>query len=399
MIRRRPAPDLPFQPGISRLLRQRARLLGRKRVALLTHPAAVDRAGRTTAGLLAATPGVRLAALFGPEHGYFGGAGAGEPVPSRMHPVWRIPVFSLYGPRRRPTPAMLRGVDVIVVDLQDIGVRCYTFVTTLRLVLEAAAECRIPVIVADRPVPLPRAVDGPLPEPRFAGFVAALNVPLVYGLTPGEAARWIRSDLRLPVDLHVAPLRGYRREGRRQPDWPPWVPPSPGILSWESAACYPATVFAEAFPAIDHGRRAGLPFQLLGAPWLAGRATAGKLNDLGLPGVRFHSHPYVADSPVFGRKLVDGLRLTVTDHDTFLPATTGVCLAAALQAQRGAWRFWRAGGARPEWFDRLYGTDAVRLALADGVAPLAIAARWRPALAAFAASRNRALLYSDGRSP
>jgi uncharacterized protein YbbC (DUF1343 family) len=382
--------DVSFQPGIVTLLRRQSRLLA-GRVGLLSHPAAVDARGASSAALLRERLGPRLTALFGPEHGFFGGAGAGVAVRTRHHSIWGIPAYSLYGEFRKPSRDMLRRVDTIVIDLQNLATRCYTYLSTLKLVMEAAAAAGKRVIVADRPTPLPCTVDGPVLDARFESFVAALRVPLAYGMTPGEAALWIRADQKLDLDLSVAPMLGYFRGPRRGAGWPSWIPPSPGIASWESAECYPATVFAEAFPALDRGRDAGLPFQVLGMPGIRGRDLAAALEGLAPPGIAFHPHSYsrVGDASV---RHVEGVRLTVVEPDRYRPALTSLCLVSALQEAAGK-RLWRTAGARPEWFDKLYGVAWVREALLDGEMPARIAARWERDCAAFAATRRAVLLY------
>lgn len=382
-------PRTAFAPGITTLLENHPRWLRNRRIALLSHPAAVDTLGCSSAQRLL-DRGVRLVSLMGPEHGFLGAALAGEKVRTLRHPVWKIPVHSLYGATRRPTPRMLADVDAVVFDLQDLGARMYTYGSTLRLLLEAAAEEKKTVIVADRPIPLPTQCDGPITEPPFESFVAAMPVAMVHSMTPGEAARWIKSHYRLDVDLKVAPMRGYRREPKRQSDWPPWIPPSPGIVSWESAQCYPALVFLEAFGAIDHGRSAGLSFQLLGADWIPGEELCRNLNARRLPGILFHPHVYSLPA---GR--MTGARLTVTDARIFEPIYTSLHIVTALQELRGAAALWQAPQARPEFFDKLYGTDRVRLALQRGESPEAIRSAWSPALASFRKARKDALLYPN----
>ena len=221
-----------FHVGLDVLLDEQADLLKGKRIGLVSHMAALDGRGMGSAERVMGERGCRLTALLGPEHGFLGCAGAGETLGNRRHPVLRVPIYSLYGETRRPTAAMLRNVDVLLFDMQDIGTRCYTYVATLRHVMEAAAEFGKGVLVADRPIPLPMVVDGPMPDAGLMSFVASIPAPMVYGMTPGETALWLRRRLGLDLDLHVAPMRGYRRENRRAPDWPPWVPPSPGIRSW-----------------------------------------------------------------------------------------------------------------------------------------------------------------------
>ena len=393
------APGIPmkaprFSPGIVDLLRRHLDWLDGRRGGLVSHLAAVDAVGATSAELLKGHPRIRLTALLGPEHGFFGIAGAGEQLGSTRHSDWRIPIFSLYGASRRPTSDMMAAFDVVVLDLQDLGARPYTYVATLRGVLEAAAECGTYVVVADRPVPLPRVVDGPMLEPDFGSFVGSIPAPMQYGMTPGETARWLRDELSLRVELRVAAMGGYRRQPGRDSDWPPWIPPSPGIRSWESARCYLATVFSEALPAIDVGRSSNLAFQLLGNPWMKGPQACEALNAARLPGVLFHPHPYSVTVGPFANRMLDGVRLTVTDPARFRPVLASVSIVSTLQSLLGRARLWKQPGTRPEFFDKLYGTSAVREALLDAEPPQAIARGWRKGSLRFRARRKAALLYA-----
>jgi uncharacterized protein YbbC (DUF1343 family) len=382
-----------FRPGICAVLARPERWLVRGRTGLVTHSAAVDGAGCPSAERLWEHSRVQLSAVFGPEHGFYGLGGAGAPCRDARHPLWHIPVHSLYGAVRKPTAAMLRDVDVLLFDLQDLGARCYTYASTLRLVLEAAAEFDKPVVVADRPIPLPRVADGPLVEPDCASFVSAVPVPLCYGMTPGETALWMKENLRLPVRLRVAPMAGYARQPGWGPDWPPWIPPSPAILSWESARCYPITVLFEGLPTLDHGRGTPMPFRLFGAPWMRASAVCEFLSEARLPGVAFHPHRYCAARPPHADQTLDGVRITVTDPSRVRPALTAITLINGLQRLYGRKRVWTIPAERAAFFDKLAGSRSVRAALLDGEAPRAIAARWAGPLAAFLKSRKPCLLY------
>jgi len=288
---------------------------------------------------------------------------------------------------------MMRRLEILVFDVQDLGARPYTYVSTLRLVLETAARYGKSVIVADRPVPLPRVLDGPTRDAAHQSFVALIPAPMAYGMTPGEAALWLRARLRLDLDLRVARMRGYRRESRRGRDWPPWIPPSPGIRSWEAGQCYLATVFSEALPAIDNGRQTPMAFQVLGAPWLQSKKVCAHLNALGLRGVTFHPHAYTAAIGPWQGRLLDGLRIVVTDPVRFRPVSVSVHIIASLQELYGSRRLWSSPGRRLEFFDRLYGSDAVRHELIAGESPEAIAGSWRNALSGFKSERREHLLY------
>jgi len=382
-----------FSTGIDVLLAQHRTCLRGRRVALLSHQAALCRDGATSAQRLHAELGAGLVALFGPEHGFLGQAGAGEATHTRRHPEWGIPVYSLYGACRKPTPGMLRRVEVVVCDLQDLGARCYTYLATLRNLLEAAAENGVRVIVTDRPIPLPRIVDGPMLEPAHASFVGPAELTMSTGMTPAESAQWLVRSLKLKVDLQVVPMQGWARDGRRGADWPEFVPPSPGIRTWESGMTYLATVFSEALPGIDCGRGTNLAFRTIGAPWLLAADFCTRMNGLGLPGVRFHSYYYVAGVPPYAGRELNGVRIVVTDPARFHPVTTSVYVLHMLTQLYGAARVWRHKGVRPPWFDQLYGTTRVRQALQKGVPPGEIVAEWREERRRFAASRRGVLLY------
>lgn len=385
----------PFSTGLETLLQEHSHWLDGRRIGLVSHAAAVDCEGRTSAERLHAAPGVQLMALFGPEHGFTGHAAAGELTPDGHHPLWNIPVYSLYGETRQPTPAMLEGIDTLVVEFQDLGARPYTYVSTLRLILETAAKAGIPVIIADRPVPLPRGADGPMLDPALESFVGFIPSPMQYGMTPGETARWLAATLALDIDLRVSPMRGYHRETVRQPGWPPWVPPSPRIRSWDAACLFTATVFGEALPALDYGSGSGLAFQVIGAPWLDAAKLANHPATASLPGLRPESIRYQAGSGLYANTELEGMKLVITDYRLFRPVTTAVTLLAAIRDTHTSAPLWSAPGTRPEWFDKLFGTDTVRRALHHGNSAADITASWNPGLREFMGTRAGFLLYDE----
>lgn len=314
------------------------------RVGLLSHQAALISTGETSAQACRRVFGANLKALLGPEHGYFGAAAAGEKTVSTIHPLWQIPVYSLYGEYRKPTAEMLRGLDVLVVDLQDLGVRCYTYLATLKLALEACAEVGLPCVVCDRPIPLPGLEDGPVAEPEHFSFVAPCALPLVYGRTPTQVAAW----LGLP---HIAaPMEGYTPSFERPADAPEFLPPSPAIRSWETAQIYPAMVFAEALPQLDIARSSAYAFRVLQAPWIEGERLADALNAHQLPGVRFYDFTM---APNLG-----GIRLHLTSLRGYRPWKVTCILLNTLQAFYGQSRLFSHPDARPEWMTKLCGTEA-----------------------------------------
>lgn len=383
----------PWQPGIAHLLAtQRSRLLGR-RIGLVSHAAAVDEHGHTSAARLHAEPGVTLAALFGPEHGFAGQAAAGEQTPDGLHPLWKIPIHSLYGQRRRPHPDTFRQLDLLLIDLQDLGARPYTYVSTLRACLEVAAETHRPVIVADRPIPLPQTIDGPLLDPAYASFVGAIPAPMLYGMTPGETARWLVTRLGLDLDLEVAPMKNYQRPTfSGNPHWS-WIPPSPRIRSLAAAQCFTATVFAEGLAAIDNGSGLDEVFQVVGTGLAQPAAIQDTLAAIRLPGVRLEPCIFTPTLGPWALRPIGGARIQISDASLFHPVTLSVHLITAFQAACGPAALWSFPANRPAFFDQLYGTPSVRLALQSGQTPNMIIDGWQPARTSFAAERASALIY------
>lgn len=408
-----------FKPGIDTLLdSHKDRLAGRK-IGLVTHPAALDLNGRTTDERLAGLKDFyTLVALFAPEHGFFSAAGAGEKVDDMRHPLWDIPIHSLYGSTRRPTDAMLDGLDLIIIDLQDISIRPYTYGSTLRYVMEAAASHNIPVIVCDRPDPLARVIDGPMLDPALESFVGAIPAPFAYGMTIGETALYLKDILALDLDLFIAPINAYSRDPHRMPYWHPWIPPSPSIRTWETAILYPITVLLEALPCLDHGRSTSTPFQLIGAPWINGHALANILGDIDLPGIRVHPCAYSPNSGRYSGQTLQGIRMTLTDRFAFRPlqvSVTGqgllshatrstetpsplqtfVRIFSCIRDQYGADRLWADPATRPDFFDQLAGTQSLRHQLQANTAPDTIIDRWINPLRAFEKTQSRYLLYAQ----
>ncbi len=368
------------------------------RIGLVSHQAAVDQSGRTSAERLHECPGVRLSALFGPEHGFSGVALAGESTRDERHGDWNIPVYSLYGESRSPSPESLESLDLLVVELQDLGARPYTYVSTLRLVLEAASKARKPVIVADRPIPLASQSDGPFLDPRYASFVALIPTPMQYGMTQAETALYLRETLQLDLDLRVAPMRNYHRNPVPENHWPRWVPPSPRIRSWSSACLFSATVFGEALPAIDYGSGSELAFQVVGAPWLNANALCRSFNEDAAEGVILTPCRYLSASGAYRGQELEGARLTIRNPQSFRPVTTSVILLDHIHRNDSENRLWTAPDTRPDWFDKLYGTHTVRKALQAGTPGRILAQSWNPDLAAFGILRSRHLLYSGGNA-
>jgi uncharacterized protein YbbC (DUF1343 family) len=380
--------------GMDLLLERHSRSLKGRRIGLLSHQAALVSSGATSAQALHKAPGITLKALFGPEHGFIGQAVAGEKTYSSIHSDWKIPVHSLYGEMRKPTPAMLDGLDLVICDLQDLGVRCYTYLATMANMLEACREAGVEMVVTDRPVPLPSVIDGAMPQPSLISFVAPCKLPMVYGMTPGETALWINRDFVDNQMLRVIAMHDWRRScsvlSENQGDF---MPPSPGIKSRETALAYPATVFCEALPGIDCGRGTNMAFRVLGAPWLEAEKFCSHLSGLKLKGVAFHPYRYTAASKTYAGRELDAIRLSVTDPAVFRPVECSLLVLRELTTCYGVGRVWRHKGVRAKWFDKLYGDKRVRRQLFDGKPLKSIFKEWKLDSREFLQQREKHLLY------
>jgi uncharacterized protein YbbC (DUF1343 family) len=394
-----PPSNTGLRTGMDVLISEHSDWIVGARIGLVSHNAAVNGSGVSSAERLQSIPGINLSALFGPEHGFAISAAAGETTHDSLHPLWNIPVYSLYGETRTPTAAMLDKVDLLIVEFQDLGARPYTYVSTLRLVLESAAAHHKPVIIADRPIPLPLRPDGPMLAPAFNSFVGLIPSPMQYAMTPAETAGWLRDTLALPLNLRIAPMHHYHREPVRLPQWPPWIAPSPRIRSWESACLFTTTVFGEALPSLDYGSGTDLAFQVIAAPWLNANALIKHMHELPIPGLAATPCRYRAASGLYNGQILDGTRLIITDHSLFRPVTTSVILLDYIHQLAGSERIWSAPGTRPDWFDKLYGTSRVRLSLHSGHTGLEIANTWEDDLDAFNINRSKYLLYHKVNSP
>jgi uncharacterized protein YbbC (DUF1343 family) len=281
----------PVQTGLDRLVATDFAALRGKKVGLITNPTGVDRQLRSTVDILASSKSVQLISLFGPEHGLRGDHAAGDKVADSLDPVTQLPVHSLYGAQRKPSAAMLAGLDALVFDIQDIGVRSYTYIATLGLAMEAAAENGIEFIVLDRPNPLGGLrVEGPLPAEGRTSFVAPYPIPYVHGLTVGELAKlindsgWLAGGLR--AKLTVIPMRGWRRSMTFEMTGLPWVPSSPHIPQAATAALYPATGIVGELSASMIGIGYTLPFGVMAAPNLDAETFANTIGALKIPGLQ-----------------------------------------------------------------------------------------------------------------
>ena len=310
------AQKIRIKTGIEVLKDERFRRLEGKRVGLITNPTGVDNHLKSTIDILHEAPNVRLVALYGPEHGVRGNAHAGDTIGGSIDPATGLPVYSLYGKTRKPTRDMLRDVDVLVYDIQDIGCRSFTYISTMGLAMQAAAEAGIDFIVLDRPNPLGgERVEGCVVEDGYTSFVSQYPIPYVYGLTCGELARLLNEDgmIGARCRLHVVKMRGWRRRMDYAATGLPWVLPSPHIPHSETALFYPATGILGELGTLSIGVGYTLPFQLFAAPWIDAAQLARRMNALRVPGVSFrpiYLKPFYATCK---GEFIQGVQVHLTD--------------------------------------------------------------------------------------
>src|SRR3990170_3797018 len=317
--------------GLDVLVAEQFALLAGRSVGLVTNQTGVDAQGRRGVDLLAAAPRVKLKAIFSPEHGLVGEA-VGD-VPHGRDAATRRPVWSLYGADRRPTAAMLNGIDTLVVDLQDVGVRYYTYLTTLLYVLEEAARRRITVVVLDRPNPITGgAVEGPLMDPDLRSFTSPHPIPVRTGLTIGEFARMVAAERKIPVALTIVPLVGWNRGLWYDKTGLPWINPSPNIRSLTQALLYSGIGLLEATN-LSVGRGTDSPFEVVGAPWIDPVALAETMNRKGLAGVSFEPALFTPTADHHAGQQIGGVRLQVRDRDAIRPVTVALALAGEIRAR------------------------------------------------------------------
>jgi uncharacterized protein YbbC (DUF1343 family) len=383
------------------IARQLAPIKG-KRVGLITNQTGTV-GGEHLVDILARSKDTRVVAIFAPEHGFRGEAEAGRTVHDGVDPSTGIRVFSIYGSTKKPTPAMLRGIDVLMFDIQDVGVRYYTYISTMGLAMQAAAEAGIDFLVLDRPNPLGgEYIAGFTMEPAHRSFVGQFAIPMVHGLTVGELARLIKGRSLMPglgsLPLDVVAMEGWTRRMR----WPdtglPWQRTSPNVPSYETALLYAGMGLFESADASE-GVGTQTPFQQAGTPWADGARLAHALASAGLPGVtfepvRFSPRPIrgMVSKPRFDGVELSGVRLKVTDHASVTPVETGVAVFSAFA--RAASEARRAGFiSRPDWLAKLSGTRRLQTLIANGADHRAIAREWAADIAAFKAARTPYLLY------
>ncbi|MEL6306736.1 MAG: DUF1343 domain-containing protein [Chloroflexota bacterium] len=381
------------QVGIQVLRQEKFHLLQGKRVGLFTNPSAVDERMQTTYDILSEAESVDLVALYGAEHGAFGTIQDGEHITSGIDERTGIPVYSLYGKRYHPTAEMLADIDVMVCDIQDIGVRYYTYQWTMTHVIDACGEFGIPVVVLDRANPLGDTVAGAPLDEGFSSLVGRFNVPIQHGMTIGEMMRMHNGLWNpTPAELHVIPCNDYGRATRWEDFERPFVPTSPNIPHMHTVKQYPGACLIEGTN-LSEGRGTTLPFEIVGAPFIDGHHLAQALNALRLPDVRFRPHGFTPIARKFAGQTCEGVQVHITGAK-FQPIKTWLCVIQTIIQHYNDFAWlppYENSNLLP--FDRLIGNDDVRGLLENDVPVQDIIDAWDADIEAFLDRRQRYLLY------
>ncbi len=380
---------VPVVPGIETFLADVPRALRGKRVGLITNQSGIDRSAISDIDLIAKHPNLKLVALLAPEHGIRGTVEAGEKIVDETDPRTGVPIYSLYKSEDRgPTPEMLKDVDVLVYDLQEVGGRTWTYVSTMALSMQAAARKGIPFVVLDRPNPIGgEIVEGALLDPKFKSFVGMYPIPARHGMTVGELATLFNRKYGIGANLIVARVANWRRSQWLDQTGLPWVNPSPNLRSLAALTSYPGSVYFEGTN-LTEGRGTDRPFEQIGAPWLNAPEVARIMNERRLPGVRFEAITMtVAPTAAKHKGLsIPAIRFAVTNRRTYRPVRTSLLLIDEIRKQHPRDFAWTAS------IDRLTGSDKVRLAI-EGGRLNHLLEEWHREAAEFRESRKLFLLY------
>ncbi|WP_236712768.1 exo-beta-N-acetylmuramidase NamZ domain-containing protein [Peribacillus muralis] len=376
-------------PGIEVLLKDDKNVLSGKKVGLITNPTGIDSELTSIVDLLHDDPDIQLTALFGPEHGVRGDAQAGASVEFYIDEKTGLPVYSLYGKTKKPTPEMLKDVEVLVFDIQDVGTRFYTYIYTMAYAMEAAKENDIPFIVLDRPNPQGGvSVEGPILEPEFSSFVGMYPIPLKHGMTVGELATLFNKQFKIGADLKVIKMKGWKRDMDYDDTGLPFVLPSPNIPTVSTTFVYPATGLIEGTN-VSEGRGTTKPFELIGAPYINSDELAGKLNALRLPGVKFRAASFTPTFSKHAGKLSHGVEIYVSDRKKFKAVPTGLHIIKTIHdLYPNDFEFLQANN-----FSLLIGNGWVKGKIEDGASVNEIMSEYEDDLDAFKKVRKKYLLY------
>jgi len=311
--------------GLDSILNEFPAKLRGKRIGILCHAASITKDFYHITDIFYQMKNCKLSALFGPQHGIHGQTQDNMiEWQSHKHPVFNIPLYSLYGKHRKPTPEMLNGIDVLLIDLQDVGARMYTYIWTVKLCMEACAEASVPVWILDRPNPIGRLpFDGPVLKKEYFTFVGGASIPLCHRMTIGEMALWIKEKYYRDCDLNVVRMKNWRRSFLFSDTGLPWVLPSPNIPTVQTALVYPGTVLLEALN-LSEGRGTTIPFELFGAPFIDHEKLKKNLGNRHIEGCVFRTHDFIPTFHKFNGELCYGLQIHITDIDRFKPVGTAL---------------------------------------------------------------------------
>jgi uncharacterized protein YbbC (DUF1343 family) len=375
-----------LKTGIDILVGQEFAPLRGKKVGVITNHTGRDSNGRRTIDLLHKAPKVKVKAIFSPEHGISGKAES--KVASTRDPATKLPVHSLYGDTLRPSPKMLKGLDALVFDVQDAGVRFYTYITTLGYAMEAAAKKGILFYVLDRPNPITGSlVQGPVLDEDLRSFTGYFPLPIRHGMTVGELARMFNGENGIGAKLKVIPMSGYRRNAWLDETGLPWANPSPNLRSLTQAILYPGVALVEGSN-VSVGRGTEMPFEVLGAPWIKSQEFADYLNGRRIPGVEFQPAVFKPDGSRHANQACYGVRVILTDRQALDSAFLGIEIIGAL------WRLYPQGFEIDKTLS-LIGSRSVLQALKEGRDPKEIPSLWQSSLAQFRLLRSKYLLYGE----
>ena len=380
-----------IKSGIDILAEKQYSIIKGKKVGLITNPTGIDTNLCSSIDVISHIPDVKLVAIFGPEHGLKGGKmgtidedGKGD-----------IKVFSLYGNTRRPTAEMLEGIDVLIFDIQDIGARSYTYISTMRYCMEEAAKNNIPFIVLDRPNPLGGLlVDGPVLDKRFESFVGSAPLAYIYGMTAGEVALFMNKELNINCNLTVIKMEGWKRDMLWEDTGLLWAPTSPHIPEPDTPFFYPVTGIVGELGIVNTGVGYTLPFKLVGAPWIDAEKITSYLNKKNLPGVYFHPFHFTPFYGIYKGEECNGFRIIIRDKKNYRPVETGYhIIEALLTLYPERFNFKIPAPKNIDMFDRANGTDTIRKQFQSGIKAEEIVKSYEPQLKEFIEKRKKYLLY------
>ena len=365
-----------------------------KRLGLITNHTAYDRQGRFIVDVFRSLPGAKVTALFSPEHGLWGTERDGKKIDSQTHPDYNLPVYSLYGKTQKPTSEMLRNIDVLVFDIQDIGARFYTYIYTMSLAMEAAAQNGKTFVVLDRPNPINGiSVEGNILEPAQASFVGLYPIPVRHGMTAGELAKmfngqgWLSGNVK--AKLTIIPMEGWRRRMWYDQTGLRFIKTSPNMPDIETAAIYPGLCLLEGTN-VSEARGTNMPFRQFGAPWIDPKLLADRLNALNLPEMRFEPVSFTPASSKYQGRECHGVRIIVSDRDRLEPYLSGIRIINEICRMYPDQLKWRASH-----FDRLCGTSKIRNAITGNSSLDILQNKWQKELESFLKIRAEYLIYPD----